>query len=84
MDKLINVHISAANADLNLISLINFHINAFLAELVHAFRLTQEQNVHFFALRILVDEGRQGNINVVILFGDVYGLILHKNFDLYQ
>ena len=34
--KLVYVHVSAADAHLNLISLLNFNIDAFLTELVHA------------------------------------------------
>ena len=57
LDKLIDVHVTAADAYLNLMSLVNFNVNTFLAKLVHAFGLTQEQNVHFIPLWILVYEG---------------------------
>lgn len=50
------MHKSAADAHLQLISFINFNIDAFFSELVHALRLTQEEDVHFFALRVLVDK----------------------------
>ena len=56
LDELINMHVSATDTYLNLISLLNFNIDAFLTELVHALRFTEEQDVHFFALRKLVDE----------------------------
>ena len=76
LNKLVNMHESATNPNLNLVSFFNFNINAFLSELVNAFRLSQEKDVHLLSLWELVDKVSQRYIDIVILFRDVNGLIL--------
>lgn len=82
LNELINVHESAAHADLNLISFFNFDVHALLTKLVNTFGLPQEKNVHLLSFWVFIDEVSQCNIDIVILLWDVDGLVLLELFNL--
>ena len=72
------MHEAAANSDLDLIALLNFDENTLLAELVHAFGLAKEQNLHLLFLWVRVEVIGEGLINLVAAFSDVDRLIFVK------
>lgn len=69
------MHEAAANSDLDLIALLNFDENALLSELVHAFGLTKEQNLHLLFLWIRVEVIGECLVNLVAAFSDVDRLV---------
>ena len=79
------MHEAAANANLNLVTFLNFDVDAFLSKLVHALRLSQEQHLDTIALRILINVIRQMTINFIHLMANANGLrALHQLLDVFH
>lgn len=71
INEIIDVHKAATNSDLDLVALLDLHVDALLSELVDAFGLPQEQDLHLLPLWVGVQETRQLLVNLVIVVTDV-------------
>lgn len=71
LDEVVNVHEATADTDLEVVALLNFDVDTLLTEAVHTLRLSEEQDLHFFSLRVHVDEVGKTLFDDVALFGDI-------------
>ena len=73
LNKKVNMHVSAANAYLNITSSVEFYENAFLAELVHALPLPDEPFTQVLSFWVLVYVIADSCIDFVILVCIIIG-----------
>ena len=69
-----NGHIASTNTAEDSISLFNLDVDSLLTKLIYTFGLSQEHNVHFFALGIPIDEVGQLEVYLIILVSDIDAL----------
>ena len=69
--ELVNKHIAAANAHLNLLSLVDLEVDALLPELVYALGLPEEHDLHLVAFRVRVDVVGQVLVDFVESMSDI-------------
>lgn len=72
-DKVTHVHVTTANADENLVALLDLDVHSLGPKLVNALRLPQEHDLHLLLLWVRVDECGECLINLVAMFGHVSG-----------
>ena len=70
------MHETAANADFDLIFLINFNIDTLLTKLIDAFGHSQEENLHLFTVGVLVDKVTKCYVYRIGLFRNIDGSLV--------
>lgn len=71
LDEFFNRQESSPDANQDLVTVLNLDMDLALTELVDAFRLSQEQDLHFFALWELIQEIGQSHIDPVELMRNI-------------
>ena len=65
LNEFIDVHEAATHAHFKVVALLNLYVDTLLTELVHALRLSQEQDLHLFPFWVLQSE-------IIEQEGDIY------------
>lgn len=71
IDEVVNVHETSTNSHLDRVTLLNLEVHTLLAELIYAFRLSKEKDLHPFLFRIVGDIVLKNSVNLVILVSDI-------------
>lgn len=78
--ELVDRHVAAADADLNIIGLVHLDVDASLAKLVDTFGFSKEQNFHIVSLWILIKIIRKYHVCAIAVVANVYLMIFTLHF----
>lgn len=84
LNESVDIHVTTADSDKDLVSLFNLNIHSLLSKLVHAFRFSQKEDVHLLLFGVAIDKVTKCSIDVVILVGNVDCLISFQELQLVQ
>ena len=76
LNKIMYMHVAAADPNEQIVAFFNFDEDASLSKLVNALRLTKEQDFHVVSLGVLINKSSQRHINVILLLRYVNRLLI--------
>lgn len=70
-DEFVGQHVASSNFDVYFVAFQYFDLNLFLAKSVHAFGLTQEEDLELLLFRIVIDEVGKRLVDPVLLLRQI-------------